>query len=145
MFLYLQNWGSDFSCVDLAPSDTVPTSGETSQPSLHYQQTSIRDSTPSFIYSQMKNKNHCIGTMSGVYLVLQQVESRSYLLSVVHKLRPADINVVAALGDFSTVSVATMKSNFPNLSNKRQFYFFTFFYTVCVLKAPTVKLLTWCH
>ncbi|XP_044233265.1 phospholipase B1, membrane-associated-like [Thunnus albacares] len=40
------NWGSDFSCVDLAPSDTVPTS--------------------------------------------------------VHKLRPADIKVVAALGDSST-------------------------------------------
>lgn len=29
MFFYLQNWGSDFSCVNLSPSDTVPTSGET--------------------------------------------------------------------------------------------------------------------
>ncbi|XP_059212464.1 phospholipase B1, membrane-associated-like [Centropristis striata] len=51
----ITNWGSDFSCVDLAPSDTVPTS--------------------------------------------------------VHKLRPADIKVVAALGDSSTTGTAAKANN----------------------------------
>ncbi|XP_026197625.1 phospholipase B1, membrane-associated-like [Anabas testudineus] len=54
------NWGSDFSCVDLAPSDTVPTS--------------------------------------------------------VHKLRPADIKVVAALGDFVTAGTGAKAKNLFDLN-----------------------------
>ncbi|XP_008311698.1 phospholipase B1, membrane-associated [Cynoglossus semilaevis] len=63
----IQNWGSDFSCVNLSPSDTVPTS--------------------------------------------------------VHKLRPADIMVVAALGDSVTAGTAAkaktffeLNRNYPGLS-----------------------------
>ncbi|XP_040919608.1 phospholipase B1, membrane-associated-like [Toxotes jaculatrix] len=56
----IQNWGSDFSCVDLAPSDAVPTS--------------------------------------------------------VHKLRPADIKVVAALGDSSTAGTGAKAKNLFDLN-----------------------------
>ncbi|XP_047430437.1 phospholipase B1, membrane-associated-like [Mugil cephalus] len=55
-----KNWGSDFSCVDLAPSDTVPTS--------------------------------------------------------VHKLRPADIKVVAALGDSATTGTGAKAKNLVDLN-----------------------------
>ncbi|XP_075893580.1 phospholipase B1, membrane-associated-like [Nelusetta ayraudi] len=55
----ITNWGSDFSCADLAPSDTVPTS--------------------------------------------------------VHELRPADIKVVAALGDSATSATAAKATNLLNL------------------------------
>ncbi|XP_070705362.1 phospholipase B1, membrane-associated-like [Pempheris klunzingeri] len=58
----ITNWGSDFSCVDLAPSDTVPTS--------------------------------------------------------VHKLRPADIKVVAALGDSSTVGTGAKAKNLFDLNKE---------------------------
>ncbi|XP_041815327.1 phospholipase B1, membrane-associated-like [Chelmon rostratus] len=54
------NWGSNFSCVDLAPSDTVPTS--------------------------------------------------------VHKLRPADIKVVAALGDSSTAGTGAKATSLSDLN-----------------------------
>ncbi|XP_076613028.1 phospholipase B1, membrane-associated-like [Chaetodon auriga] len=56
------NWGSNFSCVDLAPSDTEPTS--------------------------------------------------------VHKLRPADIKVVAALGDSSTAGTGAKAKSLINLSKE---------------------------
>ncbi|XP_055362617.1 phospholipase B1, membrane-associated [Betta splendens] len=56
------NWGSDFSCVDLTPSDTVPTS--------------------------------------------------------VHKLRPADIKVVAALGDSLTAGTGAKAKNLFDLSRE---------------------------
>ncbi|KAJ0061016.1 hypothetical protein NL108_004729, partial [Boleophthalmus pectinirostris] len=56
------NWGSDFSCVDLAPSNPVPTS--------------------------------------------------------VHRLRPADIKVVAALGDSVTAGVAAKAKNLFDLSKQ---------------------------
>ncbi|XP_075940811.1 phospholipase B1, membrane-associated-like [Anarhichas minor] len=56
----ITNWGRDFSCVDIAPSDTVPTS--------------------------------------------------------VHKLRPADIKVVAALGDSSTAGTGAKAKNLFNLN-----------------------------
>ncbi|XP_044026390.1 phospholipase B1, membrane-associated-like [Siniperca chuatsi] len=56
----ITNWGSDFSCVDLAPSDTVPTS--------------------------------------------------------VHMLRPADIKVVAALGDSSTAGTGAKAKNLFGLN-----------------------------
>ncbi|XP_008283252.1 phospholipase B1, membrane-associated-like [Stegastes partitus] len=56
----ITNWGSDFSCVDLAPSDAVPTS--------------------------------------------------------VHKLRPADIKVVAALGDSTTAGTGAKAKNIFELS-----------------------------
>ncbi|TKS76262.1 Phospholipase B1, membrane-associated [Collichthys lucidus] len=58
----ITNWGSDFSCVDLAPSETVPTS--------------------------------------------------------VHALRPADINVVAALGDFSTAGTGAKAKNVFDLTRE---------------------------
>lgn len=58
----ITNWGSDFSCVDLAPSDSVPTS--------------------------------------------------------VHTLRPADIKVVAALGDSVTAGVAAKANNLFDLSKQ---------------------------
>ncbi|XP_045917362.1 phospholipase B1, membrane-associated-like [Micropterus dolomieu] len=58
----ITNWGSDFSCVDLAPSDTVPTS--------------------------------------------------------VHTLRPADIKVVAALGDSSTAGTGAKANNLLNLNKE---------------------------
>ncbi|XP_033847318.1 phospholipase B1, membrane-associated-like [Periophthalmus magnuspinnatus] len=58
----ITNWGSDFSCVDLAPSNPVPTS--------------------------------------------------------VHKLRPADIKVVAALGDSATAGVAAKANNLFELSKQ---------------------------
>ncbi|KAM8832531.1 phospholipase B1, membrane-associated-like isoform 2-T2 [Spinachia spinachia] len=56
----ITNWGNDFSCVDIAPSDTEPTS--------------------------------------------------------VHKLRPADIKVVAALGDSSTAGTGAKAKNLFDLS-----------------------------
>ncbi|XP_035535037.1 phospholipase B1, membrane-associated-like [Morone saxatilis] len=56
----ITNWGSDFSCVDLAPSDTAPTS--------------------------------------------------------VHKLRPGDITVVAALGDSSTAGTGAKAKNLFQLN-----------------------------
>ncbi|XP_077366323.1 phospholipase B1, membrane-associated-like [Festucalex cinctus] len=56
------NWGSDFSCVDLAPSDSVPTS--------------------------------------------------------VHKLRPADIKVVAAVGDSTTAGTGAKAKNLLELSRE---------------------------
>lgn len=58
----IKNWGSDFSCVDVAPSDTVPTS--------------------------------------------------------VHKLRPADIKVVAALGDSSTAGTGAKAKNLLGLQTE---------------------------
>uniref|UniRef100_A0A4W6EHF8 Phospholipase B1, membrane-associated n=1 Tax=Lates calcarifer TaxID=8187 RepID=A0A4W6EHF8_LATCA len=58
----ITNWGSDFSCVDLVPSDIVPTS--------------------------------------------------------VHKLRPADIKVVAALGDSSTAGTGAKAKNIFDLSKE---------------------------
>lgn len=58
----ITNWGSDFSCVDVAPSDSVPTS--------------------------------------------------------VHTLRPADIKVVAALGDSVTAGVAAKSKNMLELSRQ---------------------------
>ncbi|XP_069370810.1 phospholipase B1, membrane-associated-like [Paralichthys olivaceus] len=58
----ITNWGSDFSCVDLVPSDTIPTS--------------------------------------------------------VHKLRPADIMVVAALGDSLTVGTGAKAKSYFNLKNE---------------------------
>ncbi|KAM9339222.1 phospholipase B1, membrane-associated-like [Symphorus nematophorus] len=58
----IANWGSDFSCVHLAPSDTVPTS--------------------------------------------------------VHKLRPADIKVVAALGDSSTAGSGAKAKNLFEISRE---------------------------
>ncbi|XP_072301570.1 phospholipase B1, membrane-associated-like isoform X2 [Eucyclogobius newberryi] len=58
----ITNWGSDFSCVDLAPSAPLPTS--------------------------------------------------------VHKLRPADIKVVAALGDSVTAGVAAKAKNLLELSRQ---------------------------
>ncbi|KAI3364167.1 hypothetical protein L3Q82_010983, partial [Scortum barcoo] len=58
----ITNWGSDFSCVDLAPSDTVPTS--------------------------------------------------------VHELRPADIKVVAALGDSTTAGTGAKAKNLFDLSKE---------------------------
>ncbi|KAK7906633.1 hypothetical protein WMY93_015245 [Mugilogobius chulae] len=58
----ITNWGSDFSCVDLAPSDSAPTS--------------------------------------------------------VHSLRPADIQVVAALGDSLTAGVAAKAKNLFDLSKQ---------------------------
>ncbi|XP_055005747.1 phospholipase B1, membrane-associated-like [Boleophthalmus pectinirostris] len=58
----ITNWGSDFSCVDLAPSNPVPTS--------------------------------------------------------VHRLRPADIKVVAALGDSVTAGVAAKAKNLFDLSKQ---------------------------
>ncbi|KAM7367703.1 hypothetical protein PAMP_013986 [Pampus punctatissimus] len=58
----ITNWGSDFSCVDLAPSDIVPTS--------------------------------------------------------VHKLRPADIKVVAALGDSSTAGTGAKAKHVFELDNE---------------------------
>jgi len=58
----IPNWGSDFSCVDIAPSATVPTS--------------------------------------------------------VHKLRPADIKVVAALGDSSTVGTGAKAANLLEVNRK---------------------------
>ncbi|XP_061843241.2 phospholipase B1, membrane-associated-like [Nerophis lumbriciformis] len=57
-----KNWGSDFSCVDLAPSDTVPTS--------------------------------------------------------VHKLRPADIKVVAALGDSVTAGTGAKARTLLDLNRE---------------------------
>ncbi|XP_034384064.1 phospholipase B1, membrane-associated-like [Cyclopterus lumpus] len=56
----ITNWGSDFSCVDIAPSETVPTS--------------------------------------------------------VHKLRPADIKVVAALGDSTTAGTGAKAKNLFDLN-----------------------------
>ncbi|XP_026175090.1 phospholipase B1, membrane-associated-like [Mastacembelus armatus] len=56
------NWGSDFTCVDLAPSDTVPTS--------------------------------------------------------IHKLRPADIKVVAALGDSLTAGSGAKAKNLLDLNKE---------------------------
>ncbi|XP_068433215.1 phospholipase B1, membrane-associated-like [Clinocottus analis] len=56
----ITNWGSDFSCVDIAPSETVPTS--------------------------------------------------------VHKLRPADIKVVAALGDSATAGTGAKAKNLLDLN-----------------------------
>nr|XP_040016080.1 phospholipase B1, membrane-associated-like isoform X1 [Gasterosteus aculeatus aculeatus] len=56
----ITNWGNDFSCADIAPSDTVPTS--------------------------------------------------------VHKLRPADIKVVGALGDSSTAGTGAKAKNLFDLS-----------------------------
>uniref|UniRef100_UPI003AAC5A81 phospholipase B1, membrane-associated-like n=1 Tax=Centroberyx gerrardi TaxID=166262 RepID=UPI003AAC5A81 len=58
----IPNWGSDFSCLDLAPSDSVPTS--------------------------------------------------------VHKLRPADIKVVAALGDSSTAGTAAKAKSLFDLKRE---------------------------
>ncbi|XP_071323371.1 phospholipase B1, membrane-associated-like [Trachinotus anak] len=58
----ITNWGSDFSCVDLVPSDNVPTSA--------------------------------------------------------HKLRPADIMVVAALGDSSTAGTGAKAKNLFDLSKE---------------------------
>ncbi|KAL7388712.1 hypothetical protein ABVT39_019459 [Epinephelus coioides] len=58
----IKNWGSDFSCVDVAPSDTMPTS--------------------------------------------------------VHKLRPADIKVVAALGDSSTAGTGAKAKNLLSLQRE---------------------------
>ncbi|KAF7667277.1 hypothetical protein LDENG_00069390, partial [Lucifuga dentata] len=58
----ITNWGSDFSCVDVAPSNTVPTS--------------------------------------------------------VHKLRPADIKVVAALGDSSTAGTGAKAKHLFNLNTE---------------------------
>ncbi|XP_060907759.1 phospholipase B1, membrane-associated-like isoform X1 [Labrus mixtus] len=58
----IQDWGSDFSCVDLAPSDSVPTS--------------------------------------------------------VHQLRPADIKVVAALGDSSTAGTGAKAKTVFNLNKE---------------------------
>uniref|UniRef100_A0A8D2ZHZ3 Phospholipase B1, membrane-associated n=1 Tax=Scophthalmus maximus TaxID=52904 RepID=A0A8D2ZHZ3_SCOMX len=58
----ITNWGSDFSCMDLEPSDTVPTS--------------------------------------------------------VHKLRPADIMVVAALGDSLTVGTGAKAKNILGLNRE---------------------------
>ncbi|KAM8725846.1 phospholipase B1, membrane-associated-like [Acanthopagrus schlegelii] len=58
----ITDWGSDFSCVDLAPSDTVPTS--------------------------------------------------------VHELRPADIKVVAALGDSTTAGTGAKAKNMFDLSKE---------------------------
>ncbi|KAF1376794.1 hypothetical protein PFLUV_G00215140 [Perca fluviatilis] len=58
----ITNWGSDFSCVDIAPSDTVPTS--------------------------------------------------------VHKLRPADIKVVAALGDSTTAGTGAKAKNLFDLNKE---------------------------
>ncbi|XP_056261546.1 phospholipase B1, membrane-associated-like [Seriola aureovittata] len=58
----ITNWGSDFSCVDLVPSDTVPMS--------------------------------------------------------VHKLRPADIMVVAALGDSSTAGTGAKAKNVFDLNKE---------------------------
>lgn len=58
----ITNWGSNFSCLDLAPSDTVPTS--------------------------------------------------------VHKLRPADIKVVGALGDSSTAGTAAKADNLFELKRE---------------------------
>ncbi|XP_054872132.1 phospholipase B1, membrane-associated-like isoform X2 [Amphiprion ocellaris] len=56
----ITNWGSDFSCVDITPSDTIPTS--------------------------------------------------------VHKLRPADIKVVAALGDSTTAGTGAKANNILELN-----------------------------
>ncbi|XP_020484126.3 phospholipase B1, membrane-associated [Labrus bergylta] len=58
----IQNWGSDFSCVDLAPSDSVPT--------------------------------------------------------LVHQLRPADIKVVAALGDSSTAGTGAKAKTLFDLNKE---------------------------
>ncbi|XP_042359876.1 phospholipase B1, membrane-associated-like [Plectropomus leopardus] len=58
----IKNWGSDFSCVDIAPSDTMPSS--------------------------------------------------------VHKLRPADIKVVAALGDSSTTGRGAKAKNLLGLDKE---------------------------
>lgn len=70
------------------------------------------------------------------------------LLSVVHKLRPADIKVVAALGDSSTVRVYIMLYIYNKCStgNILIFFYHNIVY-LCVLNgdikhlAPTMNLL----
>lgn len=70
----VQHWGSDFSCTNTAPSDSVPTSGD-------------------FLK---------INTSVRLFVKIMVI---FYFYFLVHRLRPADIKVIAALGDSITVSL----------------------------------------
>jgi hypothetical protein len=83
LFLYDQNWGSNFSCVDVSPSASVPTSGKS-------------EKTYPFISAQ--NRDNRITNVNVFFL---------FASTIVHKLRPGDIKVVAALGDSTTVRAPT--------------------------------------
>ena len=83
LFLFDQNWGSNFSCVNVSPSASVPTSGKSDTETLF-----------NSLYQHTQQRDNCIADENCFFLIAS---------TIVHKLRPGDIKVVAAVGDSSTV------------------------------------------
>lgn len=86
----LQFLGTAMACTDRSPSPTVPTSGEN-------------------------------GSVIELTLLRFQCDvAECLLLLAVHKLRPGDIKVVAAVGDSITVSHRGSKPNQARKKEKKQ-------------------------